>query len=423
MNDILDYIERQEVRLWSFMEAQHSLKVQINRLHYGKYAATHQSIQLLEAVDAIMDQYETQLWPAVSIQLHLRRKLLELDAIAIDAMKRENCKVEIAAKTAPSAVDDCLRPIGPTAATSMTGIENATADANAANTCKYCGKTFVYERALSSHIQMHRGIKKQFPCTICEKSFKSAEALDNHQQRIHRGDTLFKCQLCDAQFASKAYLYQHKQMHSTATSRAGSHKMTKCAAERPFECFICHKRFIRKFGLLRHMQQHAKVNCAKCPKSFASARCLDEHVKLVHTSADASGGKCLCALCGKTFINKSWLKSHMLSHSGDKPYNCTQCDYKSASQTNLSVHQAIHSKNRPFKCQQCDKTFPWQSLLNRHLRRTHASDKPFACSFCDKKFTVNGLLQMHIRTHTGAKPFSCSHCTKKFRTAGQQVGN
>lgn len=40
----------------------------------------------------------------------------------------------------------------------------------------------------------------------------------------------------------------------------------------------------------------------------------------------ASGGPYICDTCGKGFSRANNLKSHMLSHSGERPFKCSYCD-------------------------------------------------------------------------------------------------
>lgn len=42
--------------------------------------------------------------------------------------------------------------------------------------------------------------------------------------------------------------------------------------------------------------------------------------------------------------------------------------------------------------------------------RTHTGEKPFSCQFCTFRTTQKRNLITHIRTHTGEKPYACAHC-------------
>ena len=42
--------------------------------------------------------------------------------------------------------------------------------------------------------------------------------------------------------------------------------------------------------------------------------------------------------------------------------------------------------------------------------RTHTGEKPFQCSMCDFRTALNGNLRVHMRRHTGEKPFRCLWC-------------
>ena len=46
--------------------------------------------------------------------------------------------------------------------------------------------------------------------------------------------------------------------------------------------------------------------------------------------------------------------------------------------------------------------------------RTHTGEKPFKCTFCDFRSAQGGNIRIHERRHTGDKPYPCPYCPFKF---------
>ena len=239
--------------------------------------------------------------------------------------------------------------------------------------CSECG---VKTENLESHkLRMHTVIEKTYLCDTCGKGFSSFSILNEHVKIYH------ECNECGVMFKS-----------------LNSHKLHKHTGKSHF-CDTCGSGFITTLILTEHIKinhtNEIDATCKECRKRFHSKSALRTHQK-VHGDPMAF----VCDECGQGFKTKDHLRRHHNGrHSKFTPIVCSfeGCNVK-LKKEGLRRHTLIHTGDRPFECENCEATFLSNNALGRHTL-THSGEKPFKCSQCDKEFSQNCNLKSHEIKH------------------------
>ncbi|TDZ14964.1 Transcriptional regulator CRZ1 [Colletotrichum orbiculare MAFF 240422] len=87
-----------------------------------------------------------------------------------------------------------------------------------------------------------------------------------------------------------------------------------------------------------------------------------------HDSPSQPGKKHKCPFCDTEFTRHHNLKSHLLTHSQEKPYLCQDCNLRFRRLHDLKRHSKLHTGEKPHVCPKCDRKFARGDALARHSK-------------------------------------------------------
>ena len=139
---------------------------------------------------------------------------------------------------------------------------------------------------------------------------------------------LFSCKGCASE-----------ETHPEAFRREGLHLEPVCLF-RSLQCQLRQHMFREEAFRLFHTTWSSGANNVTIPApSFQS--------KLTHTRAKALFS---CTQCNYSYMQSDNLKSHLRTHSGEKPFRCEHCIYSCTHAHVLKEHKHPHTGEKPHKC-------------------------------------------------------------------------
>ncbi|CAG2104920.1 unnamed protein product [Medioppia subpectinata] len=178
-------------------------------------------------------------------------------------------------------------------------------------------KSFQKDQHFQQHLQRTH-TTRQYICTHegCGKGFNTADILKRHQV-IHKDIKSFHCPHngCQYKASCEEYLKLHLKRHSTG-------KVLRC------DINGCDYHTFNNDYLLQHMKtKHNIIKSYKCHYNGCYYNCVTNKLLLTHLKTHSTVGivevnRCLVSDCQMTFLTKSELNVHRLTHGSGPAIEC-----------------------------------------------------------------------------------------------------
>ncbi|XP_066538491.1 zinc finger protein 1035 [Hoplias malabaricus] len=332
--------------------------------------------------------------------------------------------------------------------------------------------------------------KNVYCCFNCKKSSQSSDELIEHYHCEHMHCNFQCCNKCGFYFSNEALAEQHlcdptKPNLRCQTHSLSSEKKQKNSVNAKYVCRYCRRPFTKKYSYLDHLQRHTVVTqhrCGCCGLYFSHETNLKVHkrkikctpliidpqeevneslemdqkpnvvikndgcqirlhecfVKLVDVSKrEPLPRKICCSVCGKIFRLRAQLKSHLRSHSDEKPFKCDICKKDFKYSWNLNKHKRdrccqrnvqIHASSKPdrklsgnFRCPLCKRDFTYIYNRTRHMHQQCLKEYTregkgkvgtrYVCPLCNDTFSLACNRNRHLK----------KTCFLRYKCTGKKI--
>ncbi|KAM3955642.1 uncharacterized protein ACR2FA_010441 [Aphomia sociella] len=275
--------------------------------------------------------------------------------------------------------------------------------------CYDCVLGFNHRFKLENHMKKHEPAAGAFPCGVCAVRCRSGAALCAHRRR-HRAR--WRCVRCGALSSRAAVAADHvARVHALPHHARPAHR-----------CAVCGERHATLGKLRNHLKKHAeRQKCDQCGKTFRDRTSLRTHL-FIHRGEKEYG----CPKCDKRFLFKKAMQVHLVTHEAPAHLYCLQCDMNFKNSMSYYQHMRYNLKHidparLKHACQTCGKRFAKAARLHEHELAVHLKATPVHCTVQECSFACasRAALRSHVRVaHRGVRSRNhvCHACGKAYTT-------
>lgn len=285
--------------------------------------------------------------------------------------------------------------------------------------CIQCYICYKKDSELRKHlIEKHQFLKWPYKCENCPERFMDRDDYELHKRLPHYVE-IFKCQHCDKRFNRSVPYKKHMSSHEKTIQRklGVPVEKTNTKDDRKYVCTVCSKEFSKACDLRKHeiYHQERRFKCHICPKAFFMKSYLKSHLK---THSDQPNF--VCELCGKGFIRYSSYITHSKTHTGEK-VTCNICNLK-LNEASLPrhlrlVHVAVEGTlEQTFRAKNYHYNKMYKNEHNRISRPKETNPRKYYCKICKIPFDNFKSIKKHnAEVHFDARRSVCKICNFAFR--------
>lgn len=241
--------------------------------------------------------------------------------------------------------------------------------------CRQCDHASHNKQALANHVKVVHMKIKNFACQYCGKTFGKSFACKLHERR-HTGENISICKICGKTFLFEKRLIKHLELHeqrdipetvvepqgddggaSQDPENPGEDKAPPAVAAKKKRCNKVERVDISQLAgtvvnpipsvsvpswspQVNFTKKEGQHICPGCGRGFNHIGNMKLHYKVIHEKIKDFA----CRFCPKRFGKAQYLRHHEYTHTGEKPYVCPVCDVRFAHEASLRRHKETHTK-------------------------------------------------------------------------------